>query len=97
MVHSQHGTSITIAVVCVSRDLGHVHLFKACACVGCSTNYHHNYFVRDGQRYYYEGIPDFLQVGEHQYVDQALANAWIDLMVVSWYVPHTPIRMYYST
>ncbi|KAI0039532.1 hypothetical protein FA95DRAFT_1585268 [Auriscalpium vulgare] len=53
-------------------------------CSHCQTTYHHNYSVRQHERTYYPGIPDFLQVGEHQFIAAALASAWTDLMVVSW-------------
>ncbi|KAI0051230.1 hypothetical protein FA95DRAFT_1485797 [Auriscalpium vulgare] len=53
-------------------------------CHHCHTTYHHNFYLHAGQRIYYAGIPDFLQVGEHQFVDSGLAALWTDLMVVSW-------------
>ncbi|KAI0042629.1 hypothetical protein FA95DRAFT_1635974 [Auriscalpium vulgare] len=53
-------------------------------CHHCRTTYHHNFYLHAGQRIYYAGIPGFLQVGEHQFVDSGLAALWTDLMVVSW-------------
>ena len=44
-------------------------IFVACAeelPAECKTNYHHNYSVKDGQHAYYKGVPDLLQIGEHQ-------------------------------
>ena len=46
-------------------------IFVACAeelPAECKTNYHHDYSVKDGQCTYYKGVPDLLQVGEHQFV-----------------------------
>jgi CxC5 like cysteine cluster associated with KDZ transposases len=43
--------------------------------------------VQDGIRTYYPGIPDFIQVGEHQFVQQELAHLWITEMLTSWFVP----------
>ncbi|GJE85268.1 hypothetical protein PsYK624_013470 [Phanerochaete sordida] len=57
----------------------HVHLY----CNRCKINYHHNFYVKAGQRYYYEGIPDTLQVGEHQFVERRLVEQWIALMGTS--------------
>ncbi|KAG1719677.1 uncharacterized protein EDB91DRAFT_1065411, partial [Suillus paluster] len=34
-------------------------------CQACSTNYHHNYSVRDKTCTYYGGIPSHIQVAEH--------------------------------
>jgi hypothetical protein len=40
--------------------------------------------VQTGVRHYYSGIPNILQVAEHQFVEKKLVNLWIMLMVVSW-------------
>ncbi len=55
-------------------------------CTGCYTSYHHNYLVRDGSRTYYSGIPDVLQVGEHQFVETKLVYTWRSNMLFGWYV-----------
>jgi hypothetical protein len=55
---------------------------------GCHVNYHHDYRVENGQRVYYETIPDVLQVGEHQFVERRLIDMWINLMLVAWCVPY---------
>lgn len=52
--------------------------------LACKINYHHNFYVQSGIRNYYSGIPDILQVAEHQFVERKLVNLWITLMVVSW-------------
>ena len=52
----------------------------------CKTNYHHNFRVRDGIRTYYDGIPEIIQVGEHQFAEKRLIQLWITLMLVSWHV-----------
>ncbi|KAJ7325731.1 hypothetical protein DFH08DRAFT_711014 [Mycena albidolilacea] len=33
-----------------------VHLY----CRGCKHNYHHNYFVQGGKRYYYQNTPKYI-------------------------------------
>lgn len=49
-------------------------------CRSCNTNYHHNYAVCGASRQYYSGVPQYIQVGEHQFVERKLAMHWIDLM-----------------
>jgi hypothetical protein len=52
----------------------------------CNINYHHNFYVEGGERVYYDTIPEIIQVGEHQFVEQRVINMFITLMLVSWYV-----------
>jgi hypothetical protein len=58
--------------------------FLLTAFLECETTYHHNYSVKGGERVYYPGIPNFLQVGEHQYVETTLANGWRAKMLLGW-------------
>ena len=51
----------------------------------CKTNYHHNFYVKGGQRTYYNGMPDVIQVGEHQFVEKKLVQMWHTNMNVAWY------------
>lgn len=37
-------------------------------------------------RIYYGGLPKYIQVGEHQFVEDRVALMWVDNMVISWYV-----------
>ncbi|TFK80894.1 hypothetical protein K466DRAFT_503083 [Polyporus arcularius HHB13444] len=72
-------------VVAFTRALGPrpawaVHLY----CNECKTSYHNNYHIQAGQRQYYLGVPEFIQVGEHQYVERLVAEDWIGLMVSAW-------------
>ena len=53
-------------------------------CLVCHTNYHNNYSVQAGIRTYYPGVPPFIQVGEHQFVQRELVMQWIDLMQVAY-------------
>ncbi|KAF8162630.1 hypothetical protein B0H34DRAFT_780644 [Crassisporium funariophilum] len=50
----------------------------------CNINYHHNFCVHQGQRIDYDGIPDILQIGEHQFAERKLVNMWIMMMLLSW-------------
>ena len=64
--------------------------------LACKINYHHNFYVQSGIRHYYShgGIPDILQVTEHQFVKRKLINLWITLMVVSWTLATNCARFY---
>ncbi|EKM50854.1 uncharacterized protein PHACADRAFT_165508 [Phanerochaete carnosa HHB-10118-sp] len=57
-----------------------VHLY----CDQCNTNFHHNYTVKDGVCTYYSGVPEFLQAGEHHFVERKLVNLWIHLILTAW-------------
>lgn len=50
----------------------------------CKNSYHNNFYMSKGVRYYYEGIPDFIQVGDHQFVEHKVVRHWIDLMLCGW-------------
>ncbi|KDQ48967.1 hypothetical protein JAAARDRAFT_144139, partial [Jaapia argillacea MUCL 33604] len=63
-----------------ARPAYSIHLY----CEKCNINYHHNYFVHDGMRTYYNGIPDVIQVAEHQFVERRLIELWTTLMLVAW-------------
>jgi len=52
--------------------------------VGCSTNYHHDYSVKNDIRTYYEGIPSVVHVGDHQFIEKDVLNLFIALMLNSW-------------
>ncbi|KAF8232726.1 hypothetical protein L208DRAFT_1561138, partial [Tricholoma matsutake] len=38
----------------------------------------------DGIHTYYDGIPDVIQIGEHQFAEWRLIQLWITLMFISW-------------
>lgn len=42
--------------------------------IGCNTNYHHDYTVKDNVRTYYGGVPDVVHVGDHQFVERKVLN-----------------------
>jgi hypothetical protein len=56
--------------------------------VDCSTNYHHNFSVSTDFRTYYDGVPDLIQVGEHQFVEKRVVNLFIGMMLLAWCVSH---------
>ena len=62
--------------------------------IGCKVNYHHNFRVHEGQRIYYDKIPDLVQIGEHQFAEQKLINLWIMMMLLSWTSATNCARVY---
>ncbi|KAG2108675.1 uncharacterized protein F5147DRAFT_799464, partial [Suillus discolor] len=52
-------------------------------CRECNTNYQFNYSVKDQLRTYYSGIPQHIQVSDHQFVELNLAMHWMDLMQIA--------------
>jgi hypothetical protein len=52
--------------------------------IECHTSYHNNYSVTQGQRTYYPGVPKFIQVGEHQFVETRVVSHWRALMLYGW-------------
>ncbi|KAG2361117.1 hypothetical protein BDR07DRAFT_1187035, partial [Suillus spraguei] len=51
-------------------------------CRLCNINYHHNYAMHGASRQYYSGVPKYIQVREHQFVERKLAMHWINLMQI---------------
>jgi hypothetical protein len=52
--------------------------------LGCNTNYHNNFSVHNGRRTYYSGKPTFIQVGEHQFVEDRVVELWTNQMLLGW-------------
>ncbi|KAG9316081.1 hypothetical protein JVU11DRAFT_3752 [Chiua virens] len=48
--------------------------------LACEINYHHNFKVFKGERTYYGGIPDIVQISEHQFVECQVIEMWLALM-----------------
>ncbi|KAJ7871333.1 hypothetical protein B0H13DRAFT_2012715 [Mycena leptocephala] len=67
---------------------GHLH------CSHCKTNYYNNYSVCDSVRTYYSGIPNAIQVGEHQYIEREVLSLFIGLMLISWTSATNAARVY---
>ena len=82
MVFNQHGMYMYITRVCV-RFLLKIFTEKP-YCAECQTNYHNNFSVQDGVQTYYVGIPSYILVGEHQYVEIKVVRMWIAQMLLGW-------------
>ncbi|KAJ7921546.1 hypothetical protein B0H13DRAFT_2415239, partial [Mycena leptocephala] len=65
-------------------------------CSHCNTSYQNNYSVRDGIRTYYSGVPDAIQVGEHQFAEREVLSLFIGLMLISWTSATNAARVYDS-
>ena len=50
----------------------------------CQTDYHNNFSVCDGGRTYHREIPHYVQVGEHQFIEQTVVRMWINEMLIGW-------------
>jgi len=42
----------------------------------CNTDYHCDYYMQNGIYCYYDGIPDVLQIGDHQFAERHLVHFW---------------------
>ncbi|KAF8165809.1 hypothetical protein B0H34DRAFT_649042 [Crassisporium funariophilum] len=54
------------------------------SCPTCATDYHNNFNVQDGERIYHKEVPLYVQVGEHQFVENTVVQMWINNMVIAW-------------
>ncbi|KAG1869641.1 hypothetical protein F4604DRAFT_1584271 [Suillus subluteus] len=52
-------------------------------CRECNTNYQANYSVNGAVRTYYRGMPQYIQVADHQFIELQLAMHWMDLMQIA--------------
>jgi CxC5 like cysteine cluster associated with KDZ transposases len=52
--------------------------------------------VKDGQRTYYDNIPDILQVGEHQFVERRVIHLWRTDMNLAWKSATNCARSYHT-
>ncbi|KAF8074791.1 hypothetical protein FPV67DRAFT_1408151 [Lyophyllum atratum] len=66
-------------------------------CEACQINYHHGFRVEKGRRIYYDGMPEIIQAGEHQFFERKVIQMWITLMLVSWTSATNCARMYNLT
>ncbi|KJA15025.1 hypothetical protein HYPSUDRAFT_72271 [Hypholoma sublateritium FD-334 SS-4] len=65
-------------------------------CPKCCTSYHHNYSVQNARRTYYPGIPNIIQVGDHQFVETKVIASWQAHMLFGWFSASNASRTFYS-
>ncbi|KAJ7176348.1 hypothetical protein C8R43DRAFT_1084702 [Mycena crocata] len=53
-------------------------------CPDCNTTYYSNFSSQHGMRTYYGGVPNFIQIGVHQFAERKLIALWTTLMLVAW-------------
>lgn len=53
---------------------------------GWYTNYHNNFSMHNGIQTYYLEKPKYIQVGEHQFVEDKVIMMWTGQMLLGWYV-----------
>lgn len=89
-----HTQCICTAIVSISTTLITVHTEYAVTLIACRTNYHHNYTVQAGIRTYYGGVPDIIQVGEHQFVERRVLELFASQVLLSWTSATNSARIY---
>ncbi|KAF8240956.1 hypothetical protein L208DRAFT_1463092 [Tricholoma matsutake] len=67
-----------------------VHLY----CQGCNTNYHNNFSVCNGIWTYYMQKPQYIQVGEHQFVENRVVDLWTGQMLLGWFSASNTAKLY---
>ncbi|KIK35164.1 hypothetical protein CY34DRAFT_96614, partial [Suillus luteus UH-Slu-Lm8-n1] len=53
-------------------------------CQECNTNYQASYSVNGAVQTYYRGMPQYIQVANHQFIELQLAMHWMDLMQIAY-------------
>ncbi|KAG1738147.1 uncharacterized protein EDB91DRAFT_1054795 [Suillus paluster] len=53
-------------------------------CRECNTNYQANYSVKGAFQTYYRGMPQYIQVSDHQFIELQLTMHWMDLMQIAY-------------
>jgi hypothetical protein len=83
MMSSQGGLFIcTVKVVTLLISVGVPSLIYTAS--GCNTNYHNNFSICNGIRTYYMQKPQYIQVGEHQFVENKVVDLWTGQMLLGW-------------
>jgi hypothetical protein len=54
-----------------------------------SSKYLHYFNICEGIWTYYGGVPDLIQVGQHQFIENTLIITWVDLMLTAWWFVHS--------
>ncbi|KAF8436849.1 hypothetical protein L210DRAFT_869872, partial [Boletus edulis BED1] len=76
MMHAEQRHCVLYMLANGPLPIYSVHL----SCEVCEINYHHNFKVFKGERTYYGGIPDTIQISEHQFVERQVIEMWLSLM-----------------
>src|ERR1700722_2914027 len=52
--------------------------------IPCKIDYHLNYYVRAGQRTYYDSMPEVIQVGKPRFIECRVVELWRTDMLLAW-------------
>ncbi|KAF7311125.1 hypothetical protein HMN09_00656700 [Mycena chlorophos] len=64
-------------------------------CPSCNTTYFPDYFVHSAMRTYYaDYMPDYIQIGTHQFIEKKLVSLWTSLLLVAWVSASNFSRVY---
>ncbi|KIO26173.1 hypothetical protein M407DRAFT_74824 [Tulasnella calospora MUT 4182] len=63
-------------------------------CRNCHTVYYHNYSTHKGQRRYYGGIPEYIQVANHVFLERDLIERFALSMTLAWTSTRNCAAMY---
>ncbi|KAI0683140.1 hypothetical protein C8T65DRAFT_749763 [Cerioporus squamosus] len=66
-------------------------------CHKCNTVYFPNYSAREEVRQYYEGVPAFIQVSDHNYVERSVLEHFTMLSVLSWTSATNAAHIYHES
>ncbi|KAI0309790.1 hypothetical protein OF83DRAFT_1157459 [Amylostereum chailletii] len=72
-------------VVYFTRDRGARAAYTtSLLCTGCKIRYHPNYYITDGVRCYYGGVPDTIQFEKHAYIETELCELFTMCTLFAW-------------
>ncbi|KAJ7580827.1 hypothetical protein C8J56DRAFT_794833 [Mycena floridula] len=50
----------------------------------CNTSYHHNFYVQNKVRVYYDGVPKVIEITKHHYAETGVLNLFIAQILNAW-------------
>ena len=48
------------------------------------SRYHHNYYVHDSKKIYYQESPTIVQIGDHYFIEVQVLELFINAMLFGW-------------
>ncbi|KAF8230269.1 hypothetical protein L208DRAFT_1476566 [Tricholoma matsutake] len=64
------------------------------SCSACHTNYHNDYSVCNGIHMYCPKKPTYIQVREHQFVEEKVVALWTGQMLLGWFSASNAAKLY---
>jgi len=52
--------------------------------IASNTSYHRDYSVKDDVRTYHKGVPNVIELGDHQFAEREVLSLFVGLMLISW-------------